>query len=291
MGFAKFLVKSALRNRSMWFWGVFFILFWIALGAYIYPKGAVNIIQYGAADVARLYTADWLTWAAIYMPTGVMVGYLYMLVYSTGAVPYLIRFGRLRPLKYLLSYYVAMTASSLMFTAVVAAIAIPMMWHGLNYNGLHVPIDSVLPASAAGALGFVGSAALGAVFTTSFMFLVFLLALRMPKHTTRIAFIPMVIYFASYYSYLYGVVPRDAIALVPFVSLVGLGVGTYAGYGDAPTQLMPDISYGRFVAPPTVPAWQVAAGALAWIAALAALSVAIIGRIRYESPELLRAEM
>jgi len=78
---------------------------------------------------------------------------------------------------------------------------------------------------------------------------------------------------------------------VPFVSLVGLGVGTYAGYRDVPAQLMADISYGRFAAPPTVPAWQVAAGALAWIAALAALSVAIIGRIRYESPELLRAEM
>ncbi|MCI4465637.1 MAG: hypothetical protein JHC22_07635 [Thermoproteus sp.] len=51
------------------------------------------------------------------------------------------------------------------------------------------------------------------------------------------------------------------------------------------------LNYGHFVAPPTVPAWQVAAGALAWIAALAALSVVIIGRIRYVSPELLRAEM
>jgi hypothetical protein len=58
-----------------------------------------------------------------------------------------------------------------------------------------------------------------------------------------------------------------------------------------PRGVMALLNYGHFVAPPTVPAWQVAAGALAWIATLAALSVAIIGRIRYESPELLRAEM
>ena len=291
MGFIRYLVlRASLANKNVWFWGVFFSLFWIILAAYIFTRGGGNI-QYGVTDAARQYMADWLTFASVYMPTGLMVGYLYMLVYSTGAIPYFIRFGRLKPLKYLASYYIAMVAVTLILAAIIIAMAIPIMWSGFNYNGVHVSVGSLLPTSAVDALGFVGVIALNAVFMSALMFLVFLLALRLPKHITRIAFIPMYLFFIFYFLYMFGSIPKAAIPLVPLVGLLGLMVSTYTGYNGVPTELAINYNiHGYFIAPSTVPAWQVVAGTLTWIIVLTALSVLIISNIKYEPPELIRGE-
>ena len=290
MGLTRYLVvRASLANRNTWFWGIFYSIFWIIMGAYLFSKGLGNV-QFGAADIARLYMADWLTFVAIYMPTGLTVGYLYMLVYSTGAIPYLVKFGRLKPLKYLGSYYVAMVTVTLILTAIVAAMAIPIMWSGLNYNGLHVSISSLLPTSATNALSFVGDVALSAVFMIAFMFLIFLLALAIPKHLTRISFIPMFLFFIFYFLYFYGTIPKSAIPLIPFVGLMGLAVSAYMGYGGVPTRMVAEMSHGYFIAPSTVPAWQVVAGTLTWIIVLTALSVLIISNIKYEPPESIRGE-
>src|SRR5579875_2834617 len=61
----KYLLKSIIRNRSLWGWGVVFMFFWLLLGVFVFctsvPKQAVAALYYGSSALAYCFRYTRLT--------------------------------------------------------------------------------------------------------------------------------------------------------------------------------------------------------------------------------------
>ncbi len=283
MGLLKYLVTTSLRSRNMWFWGIFWSLFWVIMGAFLFKVPPIY-----AKYLARDYMDSWTVFVFAYMPSGVVIGYMYSLIYGTAGVAYLRRFGRLTPLKYVGSYYLAMLIVSSILSAITYVLALIIMYAGYRYHGIDVPFSSLFPNGSLGALGFMGAVSLNIVFMTSLLLTLYIVGLRLPKYLSRISFIPMLLVFLFFYLYFIKL-NKIVILVSPITALIGLMYSTYAGFNGVVNTVMLNSYNGTLMQPSAiVPYWEAALTVLLWTIALTSIGVKIVTSIRYAPPEEMR---
>lgn len=285
---AKYMALSGLKSRSLWFWGFAWMLMWILFGAFLFSKDFPKIPQPYLNEAVRFYTADWVAFIAVYEPAGVLVGLLYTLIYQTGGIAYLRRYGRLTPGKLIYSYYLAMIVPSLALSSLLIALTVSLFYIGFRYQGFDVAPSSVLPRDPTlGLAEVLGISVLAFLFMQSLLFLEAVIALNIsPKHVGKMAFMPMMLTFVSYYAYLFLDMPGWGILANPFAAIQGAIVAAYSGVGHLPSRLSIDES-GRWM-DSAVPLHYDVIVVAVWIALLTALSIPLILRIKYKPAEELR---
>ena len=289
MGLARYMVLSGLRNKNMWFWGFAWMLMWIIFGAFFFSRDFAKIPSPYLGEAARFYTADWAAGIATYEPTGFLVGLLYTLVYQTGGIAYLRRYGKLTPGRLIYSYYLAMVIPSLALSSLLMALTVSLFYVGFRYQGLDVSISSFLPKEPAPGLAEVlGLSVLASLFTQALLFLMAVAALNVsPKHVGRLAFIPMMLVFVSFYAYMFLDMPDWAILANPFMAIQGAIAAVYGGMGHLPSHLVMG-GNGPLDIGKAVPLYYDVISIIAWTALLTALSIPLILRIKYRPAEELR---
>ncbi|MGC9119681.1 MAG: hypothetical protein ACP5I3_11960 [Thermoproteus sp.] len=279
MGYLGYLSKSYLRNRQMLFWGPTWWAFWIALGAYVYPRGFQLPPSAPVGEFARSYTAVWLSEGVAYLPTVAGVGVVATILYSTAAYPYLIRFGRATPRKITLSLFLSALAAALVLDATLIATGVLVMAGGLRHSGFDVGLPDVLPASLVNAVEFAGISVLASVFVTALSTALAAAAGAAPKYSRAISFTPMLLFFFFAFSALYGALPEWLLVSSPFSALVYLGVYAYTG-------TVPNVALAK--PPPlsnnSVPLGLCLASVILWTLALLAAAALAVGRMAYKPP-------
>lgn len=279
MGLARYLVVRTLKNRWVLLWGGLWPLFWVAMGAFIFTKGFAKSPY--AAQYARSYVAGWLDGVVITVVAAVSISLLYSMIYSTAAVPYLLRFGRLRPLKYVASYYGAMFTTSLILVAAVGAANWLLMWRGLNDSGISVSLADVAPKDALALLHTAGAVAVFTAFAAALLFLLSLLALKAVKAASWLPFTPLLFNMLFYFSYLYVEQSPLSLAANPFTAAQALIITAYAGLERPYAAIASSNALD-------VPVWALAVSISGWAAALSLAAALLVSKVRYAPPDLLR---
>ncbi len=236
----------------------------------------------------RLYTADWAAFIAVYEPAGVLIGLLYTLIYQTAGIAYLRRYGRLTPSKLIASYYLGMITPSLIISSVLIAATIGLFYAGFKYYlGFNIPLSAVLPKDwALGIAEVIGLSILASLFMQAVLFLLSVGALNLSlKQIARIAFIPYILAFISYFVYLYINLPGWAILINPFMGLMGAIATVYSGFNYIPSYLAVGSNMEISKA---VPLTYGIASVIIWTILLTAFVIPLITRIRYKPPEEIR---
>lgn len=290
MGLAKYLVKAGLTNRAMLFWGVGFMLLWIFLGAFVYTNDFPKLPQPYMDEAVRLYTGDWAAFVIAYEPSGVLIGLLYMLVYQTAGMAYLRRYGRLKPTKFITSYYLGMIAPSLILSLILIILIIVMYYAGFNYHGFDIPLSAVLPKNPVlGTAEVIGLSLLTSLFMESILFLLGIVTLNISlRHVSRIAFIPYILVFISYFVYLSLKLPNWAIVLDPFMGIIGTIATVYVGLDYVPSQLRAMTSSDYIKISKAMPLAYGVASIIIWTVVFTVLAIPLITSVRYRPPEEIR---
>ncbi len=143
-----------------------------------------------------------------------------------------------------------------------------------------------MPSSALGIIEVMGLALLTSLLMQAILFLLGVAAMNTSlKHVSRIAMIPFIIVFISFYTSLFLSLPEWALLINPFMALMDSIVTTYTGLPPSmPSQLSinmsgaPAINHG-------VPLTYGILSTIAWTIALTAAAVPLINKIKYKPPE------
>jgi hypothetical protein len=275
MGYLGYLSKSYLRNMLILFWGPAWWAFWMAMGAYVFPRG-FQIPPPAVVEFARTYTGGWLSQGVAYLSTIVGIGVAATILYSTAAYPYLIRFGRATPRRITLSLFLSALAATLVLDAALVTAGVLMMANGLRHSGFDVDLPDVLPTSAVNAVMFAGVSVLASVFTTALSIALAAAAGAAPRYSRAISFTPTLLFYFFTFSALYGTLPEWLLVSSPFSALVYLGVYAYTG-------TVPNVVLTK---PPnnSVPLGICLASVILWTLALLTAAAYVVGRMAYKPP-------
>lgn len=255
--FAKFYLKSLLTNKSLWGWGVGFMLFWLFMGAYIFTTNS-------ASHQVHFYNAAvWYALIALISASTIATSISYSIYYSNSSLAYSFRFTRLKPLSYI--------GNALMSTSIMGAIlgALMLIFTYLLFsNQAGYPLVPALPAYAivvsvgAGAFMFLLAAVL-ITLVNNYMGL---------KNVTFVALIPLLLTYVFGFSQLGLKMPAYIVYGSPFTEISDLLFQAY--YGHPSTLVLSD---------PTSPLlnyhYQIA-GLAAWIVILFFAATALIKKIK-----------
>jgi len=237
----RFYTGNLVRDPYYWFWAVFFMLFWLLMGAFIYGSsmskdalreelsrsippttpGFEKILEDAWSKEVVYYTGGWYGGIALFSLTSVSIGLVYYVYYSTIPIRYLTKYSKATPLK----FYVGLVLASMTVSLVAAIILIAstIALYSYRFYGLN---KLVLPSNIIGVLAVTAT---GGVFefllSTALALLV--VAIRKPKLLSMMSFAPLII---SYGFGMYGMVGGGGLAQYsPFNIIMLLAYHYYTG--------------------------------------------------------------
>jgi len=264
----KYRVIRVITNKYNIFWGVLYSAFWILLSAFVFsiqlPKGS-------SPQVYLYFSGGWFSFIAVYLPTAISVGVLTTMVYQTGSIPYLIRFGKLSASRYIISNYLAMLIPSIVFSLI--SLVLTIIAYFMKYNIILMPYN----------IGLVFlSIILTSLFVISLDFLLYTIMAKFLgfKQANFISFLPMMLMFALFFSNLYISFPKALLYISPINACLDLTLYSYSGQEPSTTLAFP----GSETVSPLLDAISITA----WIVILTAISMPLVSRIYYRPEEEIR---
>ncbi len=245
------------------FWSLFFVMFWLAMGAYVFPGDrlvwAPHVVKLG-------YTASWMALASLISFSAAAISLAYKRLYASAAVPYVVRYTRLSEGK-LVAGDVAVAAA---FMAVLAVALTAFAYVAFSHS-----LRADLPPRAPAIL--VGVALWSGVFFYLFTAVLANLALTVRSSLTRsvtfISFAPLILAYAFGFGQTFADVGWAVAHLSPFNNIMNLMYHAYAGGPVPMTYVMP----GR----ETVDLALSVASLAAWTLAMAAMAAYTSRKVRY----------
>jgi hypothetical protein len=236
-----FYTGSLVRDPYYWFWAVFFMLFWLFMGAFVYRSsmtknalreelsrsippitpGFEKILEDVWSKSVVYYTGGWYGGVALYSLTAVSMGLVYYVYCSTIPIRYLTKYSKATPLK----FYVGLVLASMTVSLIAAVILITstIALYSYRFYGLN---KLVLPSNI---LGVLAVTATGGVFKFLFSTALALLvvAMRKPKLLSMMSFVPFII---SYGLGMYGIMSGGGLVQYsPFNIIMLLAYHYYTG--------------------------------------------------------------
>jgi hypothetical protein len=258
MMLARFHVKALLTNRSLWFWGVAFGIFWLVIGAFLESQG-VSL----TGPALSSYAAAWYV-VIVLLSLSMLAGVISVsLTYGSFALAYSFRYTRLTPGGYFLSI---LTASGLL------GFCLSFLMLGGTVGLFGLRFDAVLRPSNWPAL--VATSLLAGVFymalaTTLMLVVINYLGL---KNTGFVNYLPLLFSYAFGLGQVYARLPDALLYASPFNDLTSL---LYQGFTGAATPVEISGTYAAVLSWP----W-LAASLVLWTVALSLLAAFLLRRIR-----------
>jgi multisubunit Na+/H+ antiporter MnhC subunit len=249
----KFYLRSLLKDPYYWFWAVFFMLFWLVMGAFVFGStmtkdslreelashipssmpGFESILEDAWSKTTFYYTAGWYSGIALYSLASIAIGLVYYVYYSTIPIRYLTKYSRASPTR----FYAGLTLAAVTVSLVAAGILIASTIVVYSYR-FHELSKLILPKNL---LGVFATTAVGGVFTFFFSTTLALLVvvLRKPKLLGMISFVPFLLSYALGMAGIY--VGSGLLHLSPFNLIMLLTYHYYSGTSialDLPATMM-----------------------------------------------------
>jgi hypothetical protein len=253
----KWFAKSMLTNRSLWFWGVAFGIFWLVIGAFL-ESGGLSLSGAGLLD----YAGGWYV-IMVLLSLSFLAGVISLsLTYGSYALAYAFRFTRLSPGGYFLSVLIA--SGTLGFCLCFLLLGSTVALFGLRFGAVFAPAN--LPALLATSL--IAGVFYMAVATTLMLVVINYLGL---KNTSFVNYLPLLFSFALGLGQTYARLPTALLYVSPFNDVTSL---MYQGFTGAPTP----VEIGGPATP--VLSWPLLVVSLiAWTFTLSILAAVLLRRI------------
>ena len=259
----RYLLKGLMRNRSLWGWGVLFMLLWLLLGAFVFSTGVPHVERAMLA-----YTSSWYGIIALYSFASIAITISYTIYYGSSSLAYSFRYTRLRPS----SYFLSLLAASSVMALVMSAIMLAATYGSFSYR-FHTSLQPSQPLAA------LASSALAGAFMMVLAVALVLVVVNYAglRNINFVSFVPMVLAYVFGFGQLFVNLPAVAEYLSPFTAITSLLFTSYSGLAMPVHPLDP--SSGALD-------WRLSLLSLAaWTAAIAAADVQLLGRIRPRAVE------
>ncbi|NON61471.1 hypothetical protein [Acidianus sp. RZ1] len=265
-----YIVKRFLTSKPLIGWGILLTFFWIFVGAYLESSSLNSVPTSIFKEAYYTYTTNWFMFAIIYSLSALATTVSNTITYQTGSLPFLFKFGKLTPRKYLASVYVGVEIVSLVIGLLMTAFTTILF--STNGKGVFVyPANIPITILAILLAGF---------FMTSLAFLLDIVVIKYLglKNQNFVSFIPLILVFIFYFLYIYSTF-KSAIPdyLSPFNALMLIaGIGFY---GKALPVSMGQFTAGMETSVPSVSLTYLVASALIWGIVLSVIDTVLIKKI------------
>lgn len=200
----KFYVKNYLKDPYYWFWAVFFILFWLYVGAFAWGANMSierirSVIPHYIADstihelwirMTIHYTGAWYAINVVFSLSAITVGLVYTVYYTTIPIRYLTKHSKISSVKFYTS--LVLTALSSGILATVILIVATVLMYSYRFHGLKTLI---LPHNPLALFSVTLTAMLFNYFFAMTLALL-TIVIRKPRFLSFIGFIPLIISYA-----------------------------------------------------------------------------------------------
>ncbi len=249
--------KAMLTNASLWFWAVAFMMFWLAIGAFLESSGV------GPARSAIVaYTSAWYAVIVLIALSLLAAAIAGSFAYGSASLAFAFRYTRLTPKGYLVSIIGGSAILGLVLNLVLLAATAGLF--GAKFS------TAVLPADG---LGLVLTSILGGVFFLGLSATLALVAINYLglRSSNFVGYVPLLLSFVLGNAQVDVALPRWLVYASPFNDLTSL---LFQGYsGTTPTVELGTSSVGLD--------WPILlAGLSVWTLVLLATSHVLLRRIR-----------
>jgi hypothetical protein len=184
-------MKSMMRNWLILFWGIFFVGFWLFLGAYVWSgdfiENAQNLEFFFKEDAFLSYTASWYGICALMGFSAIGTTLAGMIYNSTSTFPYLKRFSKLPPEKYY--FYSLIGISGVAVISAIVLLVLTIMLYSYRFSSMMYPKDMalILPISILGGLFY---------YSLSFIISIISIVMKSPRIRQFLSFIPLILTYS-----------------------------------------------------------------------------------------------
>jgi len=198
----KFYLRDVLSNGYFWFWSVFFMMFWLFMGAFVYgarfadefskqfPIGTPSpVIEETWREFTLHYTASWYGSIALFSMSSITIGLTQYIFYSTIPIRYLTKYSKASPLKFYTGFTLSAITSTVIFT--LALLATSILLYSYKFHGFKTLIS---PKNMLGVIFTTITGGLLMYFLSSTIALL-LIVLRKPKLLVLASFVPYMLSF------------------------------------------------------------------------------------------------
>lgn len=258
MMFSYFL-KSIVSNKSLWGWGVLFMVFWLVLGAFVFANGSLL----NSERAALAYTSSYYGEISLFSFSSLAITISYTIYYGSSSLAYGFRYTRLSPSKYFFSLMGASSVMASIMSVMMMIITYMMFSERLGYN----LFPSDLP-------GTIAISALSGAFMMVLAILLVLLVVNYIglRNIGFVGFVPLVLSYILGFGQLYANLPTWLEYASPFNAIVSL---LFTAYDGSPihTQIV-NAASGTL-------SWPVLLLAIiVWVLILSIADIYLLGRIK-----------
>lgn len=259
---AKFFFKTLMTNKSLWGWGVAFMVFWLFMGAYVFGFRSTSY------SISLYNAAVWYALIALISASTLATSISYSIYYANSSLAYSFRYTRLSPSSYIGNLMVSTSIMGGILGALMLVFTFAFFSNKSGYTLAPVsPEYSVVVAIVAGAFMFLLATVL-IILVNNYMGL---------RNISFASFVPTILTYVFGFSQLGLSLPVGLIYASPFTEISDLFFQAY--YGN-PANLVMSNPSSQIINP-----YHLIAGLVAWILVLSVVAVLLIKKIRPRSIE------
>lgn len=211
----KYFLKSIIRNRSLWGWGVLFMVFWLALGAFLFSSDLPN-----DKTAILYYTSSYYGIVALFSFSSLAITISYTVYYGSSSLAYSFRYTRLTPM----SYFSSLLAASSVMEALIGLIMLAATYSLFSWKfGVNLTPFNPVACLAISALSGAFMMVLGMSLVLS---VVNYFGVR---NISFVGFIPLLLSYLFGFGQLYASIPDWVEYASPFTSISSLIFSAYSG--------------------------------------------------------------
>lgn len=248
-------LKNAITNKATWGWGIFFMIFWLFMGAYVFSTG---IPKKDASSVVSSYFGLF----GLISFCSIATGFAFVIMYSSRSLPYAFRYSSLRPSVYIRDFLGSFLVTAMMFSSILIAATFLIF---SNRFGEGLAPYSVAASLAVSAFSGVFLASLDLVLVAA---IINYLGLKSMQFASLI---PLIITYALVFPAIFLKVPALLYYISPFNAFYALLFSSYSGIW------LSGSNHGFF---PPVNEYFCLISVMAWTAVLLLVSMNLIRRIK-----------
>ncbi len=260
----KYYFKALAFNKSLWGWGVGFMMFWIVMGAYVFNSPG----SFSSTGSAMEYSAGWIAFINLLSSTTVSISVANSVYYANASLVYTSKFTKLKPTKYMVDLITPTIVVNLVIGSIVLLLSSELFSLRAGF--------SIYPQQILLFLGLL-------LITGLFMFLVGVSLVLLANNYLGLKNISFIIAIPQMLAYAFGLttlnlgLPNWIVYGSPFNDILRLAYQFF--YGKS---LPLNLATGTGTL--ANPIWFIFS-LLAWIFILLIISIILIRKIRYRSIE------
>ncbi len=258
----KLLTIRMLKNKTLWSWGIVFMIFWLFMGAFVFGFKSNNY------SVSLYNAAVWYGIIGLISTSSLATSIGFSVYYSNSALAYSFRYTLLKPSRYIMDFVISICFIGLIFNIIILLMA--MLMFGIK-SGYHLipalPVYAILTGIASAVFMLLLSIVL-IVVINNYIGL---------KNISFGAYIPLMATYLLAFPQLFISLPEKLVYISPFNDIADIMVYSFYGKGI-------HFMLGNFTGSVINLEYSVSSLAV-WIIILFILSLYIISRIKPRSIE------